>query len=160
MYSVSHWAKFYTHHWFTASKAYKFNLAESAECKCCRDRVDETIAHIFQCTDRNDVHLEHQQKLTELLADQQLPNRLLHLIEVGIDLALHSDNTHQGEAWDGDGKGSEIEKRVAQLLNDDEISREYKEAFRNRRSWAGNTFSRVKSQKDGETAGQRVSNGL
>ena len=37
MYSVAHWAKFYTHHWFRASKAYKFNIAESAECKCCRD---------------------------------------------------------------------------------------------------------------------------
>ena len=24
MYSVTHWAKFYTHHWYTASKACKF----------------------------------------------------------------------------------------------------------------------------------------
>ena len=44
--------------------------------------------------------------------------------------ALQSDNTHQGEAWDGDEEGNVVEKRVAQLLNDDEISMEYKEAFR------------------------------
>ena len=31
MYSVAHWAKFYTHHWYTAGKAYKFNLADSAD---------------------------------------------------------------------------------------------------------------------------------
>ena len=92
--------------------------------------MDETTAHIFQCTDRNDVHLHHHQKLKELLADQQLPNGLLHVIEAGIDLALHSDNTHQGEAWDGDDKGNDEEKRVVQLLNDDEIIMEYKEAFR------------------------------
>ena len=39
MYSVSHWAKFYAHHWYTASRSYKFGLAESAECQFCRDRV-------------------------------------------------------------------------------------------------------------------------
>ena len=55
---------------------------------------------------------------------------LLHIIEAGIDLALLSDNTHQGETWDGDDDGNEIEKRVAQLLNDDEINTEYKKAFR------------------------------
>ena len=33
MYSVSHWAKFYTHHWYTASRTYKSGLAESAECE-------------------------------------------------------------------------------------------------------------------------------
>ena len=130
MYSVAHWAKFYTHHWYTASRACKFKQAESAECKCCRDGVDKTTAHIFQCTDRTDVHREHSRKLTELLADQQLPNGLLHLIEAGINLASLSYNTHQGEAWDGDDEGNEIEKRVAQLLNDDEINMEYKEAFR------------------------------
>ena len=92
--------------------------------------MNETTSHIFHCTDRNKVHLEHHQKLTKLLADQQLPNGLLHIIEAGIDLALLSDNTHQGETWDGDDDGNEIEKRVAQLLNDDEINTEYKEAFR------------------------------
>ena len=130
MYSVSHWAKFYTHHWYTASRACKIKQAESAECKCCRDGVNETTAHIFQCTDRNEVHLEHHQKLRALLADQQLPNRLLRIIELGINLALLSDNTHQGEHWDGDEEGNNIEKRVAQLLKDDEINMEYKEAFR------------------------------
>ena len=80
--------------------------------------------------DRNDVHLDHQRKLTELLADQQLPNGLLHLIESGIDLALHSDNTHQGEARVGDDEGNNEEKRVAQLLNDDKINMEYKEVLR------------------------------
>ena len=130
MYSVSHWAKFYTHHWYTASKTCKFKQAESAECKCCRDRVGATTAHIFQCTDRNDVHLDHRQKLAELLADQRIPNGLLHLIEAGIDLALHSDNTHQGETWDGDEEGNDEEKRVAQLLKDDEINLEYEAVFR------------------------------
>ena len=57
-------------------------------------------------------------------------NIKLHLIEVGIDLALQSDNIHQGEAWDGDEEGNNEEKRVAQLLNDDEINTEYKDAFR------------------------------
>ena len=70
MYSVAHWAKFYTYHWYTAGKAYKFKLADSAECKCCSDGVDETTAHIFQCTNRNDVHHDHRRKLTELLAEQ------------------------------------------------------------------------------------------
>ena len=37
---------------------------------------------------------------------------------------------HQGEAWDGDEDGNDEEKRVAQLLNDDEINLEYKEDFR------------------------------
>ena len=55
MYSVSHWAKFYTHHRYTASRAGKFGVAESAECQCCRDGVPETTAHIFQYTDRNEV---------------------------------------------------------------------------------------------------------
>ena len=54
----------------------------------------------------------------------------MHIIEAGIDLALLSDNMHQGETCDGDEEGSNIEKRVAQLLNDDEINKEYKEAFR------------------------------
>ena len=130
MYSVSHWAKFDTHHWYTASRAYKFGQIDSAERKCCRDGVEETTAHIFQCPDRNEVHLEHHRKLTELLADQQLPNRLLHLIEAGIDLAFLSNNTHQGKAWDGDDEGNDEKKRVAQLLNNDEINLEYKEAFR------------------------------
>ena len=112
MYSVSHWAKFYTNHWYTASRAFKFGQVYSAECKCCRDGVTETTAHIFQCTDRNEVHLKHHQKLTELLADQQLPNRLLHIIETRIDQALLSDKMHQGETWDGDDKGNNIEKRV------------------------------------------------
>ena len=130
MYSVSHWAKFYTHHWYTASRACKFGQVDSAECKCCRDGVNETTAHIFQCTDKNEVHLEHHRKLMAFLADQQLPNGLLRIIEVGIDLALLSDNTPQGETWDGDDDDSNIKKRVAQLLNDDEINTEYKEAFR------------------------------
>ena len=107
MYSVSHWAKFYTHHWYTASRAFKSGQVDSAECKCCSDGVKDTTAHIFQCTDRNEVHLEHHQKLTALLAEQQLPNRLLH-IEAGIDLALLSDNTHQGETWDGDDERQSI----------------------------------------------------
>ena len=33
MYSVSHWAKFYTHHWYTASRAFKFGQLDLAECK-------------------------------------------------------------------------------------------------------------------------------
>ena len=130
MYLVSHWAKFYTHHWYTASRAYKFGQVDSAEYKCCRDEVQETTSHIFQCPDRNEVHIEHHQKLTEHLADQQLPNGLLHLIEAGIDLALQSDNTHQGETWDEDEEINAEEKRVAQLLNDDEINMKCKEAFR------------------------------
>ena len=92
--------------------------------------MTETTAHIFQCTDRNEVHLEHYQKLTALLVEQQITNGLLHIIEAGIDLALLSDNTHQGETWDGDDDGNDIEKRVAQLMNDDEINIESKEAFR------------------------------
>ena len=130
IYSVSHWVKFYTHHWYTASRACKFKQAESAECKCCRDEVAETTPHIFQCTDRNEVHLEHHQKLTKRLAVQQLPNGLLRIIETGIDLALLSDNAHQEDACDGDDEGNEVEKRVEQLLNNDEINTEYKEAFR------------------------------
>ena len=110
VYSVSHWAKFYTHHWYTASRAYKFGQVDSTECKCCRDGVQENTAHIFQCPDRNEVHLEHRRKLTELLADQQLPNGLLHLIEAGIELALQSHNTHQGETWDGDEERNVVEK--------------------------------------------------
>ena len=129
MFLVSHWAKFYTHHWYTASRKYKFGQVDSAECKCCSDVVQETTAHIIQCPDRNEVHIEHRQKLTELLANQQLPNGLLYLIEAGIDPALQSDNTHQGEAWDGYDEGNNEEKRVAQLLNNNEINMEYKEAF-------------------------------
>ena len=91
--------------------------------------MNETTAHIFQCTNRNEVHLKHHQKLTELLPDQKLQNELLHIIEAGIDLALVSDNTHQGEFWDGDDDGNNFEKRVAQLMNDDEINTEYKEVF-------------------------------
>ena len=81
------------------------------------------------CAFRNEVHLVHHRKLAELLADQKLPNGLLHLIEVGIDLALLSNNNHQGEAWDGDKEGNIEEKKVVQLLNNDEINMEYKEAF-------------------------------
>ena len=75
-------------------------------------------------------NIKHSWKLTELLADQQIPNGLLHLIDAGIDLALLSDSTHQGEVWDGDDDGNSIKKRVAQLLNNDKINMEYKEAFR------------------------------
>ena len=130
IYSVSHWTKFYTHYWYTASRACKFKQVDSAECKCCSDGVVEITAHIFQCTNRNKVHLEHHQKLTALLADQQLPNGPLHIIEAGIDLALLSNNTHQGETWDGDDDGNIYEKRVAQLMNADDTNIEYKEAFR------------------------------
>ena len=134
MYLVSHWAKFYTHHWYMASRAYKFGLVELAECKCCRDGVKETTAHMFQCPDRNEVHLEHHWKLTELLADQQLSNGLLHLNEVGIDLALLSDNTHQGVVWDGDEEGNDEEKRVAQLLTMTRSTWNIKKCLDNRRS--------------------------
>ena len=119
MYSIAHWAKFYTHHWYTVSRAHKFGLADSAECHCCREGVEETTAHIFQCPKRNEIHIDHRRKLTELLVDQQIPNGLLYVIEAGIDLALISNNTHQGEAWDRDENGNEVEKRVAQLLNND-----------------------------------------
>ena len=76
-----------------ASRAYKFGPAESAQCQCCRDGVEETTAHISQCPNRNEIHILHSRKLTELLADKQIPNELLHLIEAGIDLALLSDNS-------------------------------------------------------------------
>ena len=76
------------------------------------------------------MHQAYRQQLTSLLADQQIPNGLLHLIEAGIDLAVTCDNTHRGEHWDGDDDGNNVEKRVAQLLNDDEINTAYKEAFR------------------------------
>ena len=82
--------KFYTHHWYTASRAYKFNQAESAECKCCRDGINETTAHIFQCTGRNEVHRDHRQKLVALMAEQRLLNGILRLIEAGVDLVLQS----------------------------------------------------------------------
>ena len=55
MYSVSHKAKFFTHHWYTARRAYKFGQVDSAECKCCRDGVKEITAHILQCPNRNEV---------------------------------------------------------------------------------------------------------
>ena len=97
MYLVLHWVKFYTHHWYMTSRSYKIGQVDSAECKCCRFGVHETTAHIFQCPNRNEVHIEHRQKVTELMADQQLPNGLLYLVEAGTDLALQSDNTHQGE---------------------------------------------------------------
>ena len=71
MYMVSHWANFYTHHWYTASRAYKFGQTESAECQCCRDGVEETTAHILQCTNRNEIHIKHSQKLMEVLADRK-----------------------------------------------------------------------------------------
>ena len=113
-----------------ASRVHKFSLADSAECQCCREGVEKTIAHIFQCPNRNEIHIDRRWKLMELLADQQIPNRLLYLLEAGIDLALTSSNTHQGEAWDGDVNGNEVEQRVAQLITDDNINGEYKEAFR------------------------------
>ena len=129
-------------HWYTASRAYKFCLADSAECQCCRKGVEETTAHVFQCPNRNEIHIDHRRKLTELMADQQIPNGPLYLIEAGIDLALISDTTHQGEAWDGDENGNKVEQRVAQLTTDDDISFEYKEAFRQQTiiGWA-NTFT-------------------
>ena len=74
MYSRAHWAKFYTHHWYTVSRAHKFGLADSAECQCCREGVEETTSHIFLCPNRDEIHIEHSRKLTELLADQQIPN--------------------------------------------------------------------------------------
>ena len=46
------------------------------------------------------------------MADQQLPNGLLHLIEAGIDIALLSDNTLWGEAWDGDEEGNAEENNI------------------------------------------------
>ena len=64
------------------------------------------------------------------MAEQQPPNGLLRLIEARIDLALQSNNTHQGKQWDFNADGNEVEKRVAQLLHDDEINTEYKDAFR------------------------------
>ena len=54
----------------------------------------------------------------------------MHLTEAGIDLAVHNNNTHKGEVLDGDKDGNNKEKRVAQLINDDEINLEYKEAIR------------------------------
>ena len=78
MYSILHWAKFYTHHWYTVSRAYKFGLADSAECQCCREGVKETTAHIFQCLNRNEIHIEHRRKLTEPMVDQQIRNGLLY----------------------------------------------------------------------------------
>ena len=47
-----------------------------------------------------------------------------------VDLAITCDNTHRGDHWDEDDNGNDVEKRVAQLLSDDEINTEYKDAFR------------------------------
>ena len=95
------------------------------------------------------------------MAEQQLPNGLLRLIEAGIDLALYSDNTHQGEHWDGNDDGNEVEKRVAQLLNDDEINTEDKDAFRQQTviGWEY-IYLWVNLHGDGENAGPSDSNGL
>ena len=41
MYLVLHWAKFYTHHWYMVSRANTFGQVDLAECKCCRDGVQE-----------------------------------------------------------------------------------------------------------------------
>ena len=84
----------------------------------------------------------------------------MHLIEAGIDLALLSDNTHQGEKWDGDDKGNDEEKSVAQHLNNDEINIDYKEAFRQQMIIGWGYIFTANLQKDGETAGQSVGNGL
>ena len=97
----------------------------------------------------------------ELLADQHMiQNGLLHLIEVGIELALLSYNTHQVEARDGDEEGNVEENRVAQLLNNDEINLECKESFIQQMiiGWEYK-FSWAKLRKDGETAGQSAGNG-
>ena len=134
-------------------------MSDSAECKCCRDGVDETTAHVFQCTDMTNVHSDHQRKLTELLADQQLPNRLLHLIEAGIDLALHSNNTHHVEQWEGDDDGNEIEKRVAKLLQDDVINNKYKVAFRQQTIIGWEYIFTGKFARGGRIVGQSNSNG-
>ena len=64
------------------------------------------------------------------MAKQQIPNGLLRLIEAGIDLVPQSNNTHQGEHCDRYGDVNKVVKRVAQLLNDNEINTEYKDAFR------------------------------
>ena len=76
MYSIAHWAKFYTHHWYMASRSHKFGLADSAECQCCREGAEETTSHIFQCPNRDEIHIDHRWKLTELMADQQITNGL------------------------------------------------------------------------------------
>ena len=43
---------------------------------------NKEIGNIFQCTDRANVHCDHQRKLTELLANKQLPKELLHILTV------------------------------------------------------------------------------
>ena len=126
----AHCCKQYAHQWFTEVKAHKHNTQISAKCRCCDRDEDETILHIFQCADREEVHETHKKKLTEVMTKYQIPNRLLHLIEAGRDLVLQNTDTHSGEQWDGDDDGTETENRIATLLLDTHTPEVYKRAFK------------------------------
>ena len=58
------------------------------------------------------------------MRESEVPNRLLHLFKVGIELALLDGDTHSGEEWNGNPNGSRTERASLELLNDKTITQQ------------------------------------
>ena len=56
-------------------------------------------------------------------------NHLLRLFEADIELALINGDTHRGEDWNRNPKGSMTEMAISDLLNGKAIPQQFKMAF-------------------------------
>ena len=98
-----------TQQWYIEERANKFDERISAKCRCCDDGEDKTILHILRCSSRKEVLTEHKQIFIQQVTETEAPNHLLHLSEAGIKLALINGDTHSGEDWNGNSRGSMME---------------------------------------------------
>ena len=87
-------------------------------CRCCDDREDEMILHDLRCSSRKEVHTEHNQIFVQQLREIDAPIHLLHLFEVGIEMALINRDTHSGEATGTEIQGIIDRNNKSELLND------------------------------------------
>ena len=120
----------------------------------CNRGDDETILHILRCPSRREVHLEHKETYVRIIRDIKAINHLLHLFEVGIEVALLDSDTHSGEDWNSNPNGSTIDRKYRNyyLMKWSHIST--KRRSNGRWSWDGNTCSWKRWRADGNIAGQ------
>ena len=157
----AHFSKQYTQQWYTDAKAHHLDEIIPATCGCCEGCEAETmILHILRCSNRNEVHTEHNRDFERRMREIEAPTHLLHLFEAGIELALLDGDMHSGEEWNSNPNVSRTEKTISKLLNDNRIPQHYKTVFQQQRKvgWE-HLFMGKMASADGDNVGQTKNTG-
>ena len=129
IYSTAHFCKHVCEQWHTESRAHKYDDLAPDRCRCCTENKEETTEHIFQCSSRKDVHKKYYEKFIGLMGDKEIPNDILSMFEVGIDIALFKPLR---TVYDDDILASTdimADIRVTRIMNEVSIREDRREAF-------------------------------